>query len=258
MSSTAADAGEFSLLIVEADPSMVDEAAESLAEAFHLDPAVAQQVVKAVPIVFARGLTKYEVRAITPKLVELSKMGIELRITARPTGQIPSLHWPIRPQFTAANSGGPHVNPAFDWSDTAFVCPSCREAFLFKRLGRLPLGEDASDDGPAAKGDTDFVTPPAGSLPPLAQAVEEASVVPPSNNPDDQYSVSLSKIADPSRADKAAELIAKYKGIPLPEAKNLTTRLVIPIARNISLSDAQQILEDFKRHRIFGRMSKVK
>ena len=60
MSSTAADAGEFSLLIVEADPSMVDEAAESLAEAFHLDPAVAQQVVKAVPIVFARGLTKYD------------------------------------------------------------------------------------------------------------------------------------------------------------------------------------------------------
>ncbi|HTF57821.1 MAG TPA: hypothetical protein VK661_11370 [Planctomycetota bacterium] len=258
MPSTAPDAGEFSLLIVEADPAMVDEAAESLAEAFHLDPAVAQQVIKAAPIVFARGLTKHEVKAIIPKLVDLSKMGIELRITARPTGQIPSLHWPIRPQFTAANSGGAHMNPAFDWSDTAFVCPSCREAFLFKRIGRVPLGDNPADNGPTAKGDTDFVTPPVGSLPPLSKAVEEASVVPPSHDPADQYSVSLSKIADPSRADKAAELIAKYKGIPLPEARNLTTRLVIPIARNISLADAQQILEDFKRHRIFGRMSKVK
>ncbi|HEY3226449.1 MAG TPA: hypothetical protein VGK61_05605 [Planctomycetota bacterium] len=258
MASTSGDAGEFSLLIVEADPAMIDEAAESLAEAFHLDPTVAEQVIKAVPIVFARGLSKHEVKAIVPKLVELSKMGIELRVTARPTGQMPSLHWPIRPQFTAANSGGARMTPAFDWTDTAFVCPSCREAFLFKRIGRVPLGDNPPERATGPDSDTDFVTPPAGSLPPLSKAVEEASTVPPSRDPDDQYSVILSKIADPTRADKAAELIAKYKGIPLPEARNLTTRLVIPIARNVSRNDAQQILEDFKRHRIFGRMSKVK
>ena len=123
MASPASDAGDFSLIVVEVDAAIIDEAAESLSEAFRLDPGVTQQVLRSAPIVFARGLTKHEIKAITPKLVDLSKMGIEWRVTARPTGKLPKLNWPVRPQFTAGNSGGAALTPAFDWQDSAFVCP---------------------------------------------------------------------------------------------------------------------------------------
>src|SRR5688572_12514868 len=103
------DAGDFSLVVAEVDAAMIDEAADSLAETFHLDAAVAAQVLKSAPIVFARGLTRNEVKAITNKLVDLSKMGIEWRVTARATGKLPKLNWPVRPQFTAANSAGSKV-----------------------------------------------------------------------------------------------------------------------------------------------------
>jgi len=230
MASPTSDPGEFSLIVAEVDAAMIDEAAGSLSDAFHLDPAVALQVLKSAPIVFVRGLTRHEVKAISPKLVELSKMGIELRVTARPTGKLPKLNWPVRPQFTAANSGGPKISPAFEWEDSAFVCPSCGEAFVFKRVGPLPLGSTPSE---------------------VIAGGEESPG--PST---DSYSVTLSAVADPAKAEKAAELIAKFQGIPVDEARQLTAQPVIAVARNVSRTDAQIILEEFKKYRLFGRMSK--
>jgi hypothetical protein len=245
MASPSADAGDFSLVVVEVDAAMIDEAAESLADAFRLEPAVAQQVLRSAPIVFAKGVTRAEVKAISPKLVELSKMGIEWRVTARPTGKLPKLNWPVRPQFTAANSGGPALTPAFDWQDSAFICPSCGEAFQFKRLGALPLGATPSEDEPTLKGSE---ASPSG---PTSATAEE-----PAANSTDTYNVILSGVADPTKADKAAELIARFQGIPVDEARAMTSQPVIAVARNVSRTDAQLILEEFKRYRLFGRMSK--
>jgi ribosomal protein L7/L12 len=72
------------------------------------------------------------------------------------------------------------------------------------------------------------------------------------------YNVFLSKITDTSKRDKAAELIAKVKGCTGSEAKELTTRLVIPLAKNVSKAKAEDILNQFKKLKIFGRMTKVK
>ncbi|HEU4339723.1 MAG TPA: hypothetical protein VFS19_06615 [Planctomycetota bacterium] len=233
MASPPSDPGEFSLIVAEVDAAMIDEAAGSLADAFRLDPAVALQVLKSAPIVFVRGLTRHEIKAVSAKLVELSKMGIELRVTARPTGKLPKLNWPVRPQFTAADSGGPKISPAFEWEDSAFICPSCGEAFVFKRVGPLPLGSAPSEE-------------------PAPTAAGEESPGPST----DSYSVTLSAVADPAKAEKAAELIAKFQGIPVDEARQLTAQPVIAVARNVSRTDAQIILEEFKRYRLFGRMSK--
>jgi hypothetical protein len=74
----------------------------------------------------------------------------------------------------------------------------------------------------------------------------------------DLYNVFLSKITDTSKRDKAAELISKVKGCSTPEAKELTTRLVIPLAKNVPKQKAEDILNQFKRLKIFGRMTKVK
>lgn len=236
MASPPSDPGEFSLIVVEVDAAMIDESAETLADAFHLDPAVALQVLKSAPIVFVRGLTRHEIKAISPKLVELSKMGIELRVTARPTGKLPKLNWPVRPQFTAADSGGPKISPAFEWQDSAFVCPSCGEAFVFKRVGSLALGSTPTEE-PA----------PAAAAPPVEESGAQST---------DGYSVTLSTVSDPAKAEKAAELIARYQGIPVDEARRLTAQPVISVARNLSRTDAQIILEELKKYRLFGRMSK--
>src|SRR4026207_2196192 len=70
MASPASDAGDFSLIVVEVDAAILDEAAGAPSEAFRLDPGVTQQILRSAPIVFARGLTKHEIKAITPKLVD--------------------------------------------------------------------------------------------------------------------------------------------------------------------------------------------
>ena len=48
------------------------------------------------------------------------------------------------------------------------------------------------------------------------------------------------------------------KGCTGNEAKELTTRLVIPLAKNVPKAKAEDILNQFKKLKIFGRMTKVK
>jgi hypothetical protein len=361
----ASEAGEFNLIVVEVESARLTDAAKAFGKAFGLDETIATQICKSAPIIFAQKLTKQEVKAITSTLGDLSKNGMEFRVTARVAGKLPKVNWPVRPQFTAGGAAG--VNGlAFEWDNNAFVCPGCGESFLFRRLGKLQLAEPpvvvgsngaeaaAAAAAPAlaaraaspqhvkasvsASKDDDFaesalpapravgvegVAPLAGEgesldlpealddlklpdeplqeepmLPdaeplaapepleelsgsdggfaaeaePLAATdppdapVAEEPVAEPEAPPAEEepveagelYNVFLSKITDTSKRDKAAELIAKVKGCSTSEAKELTTRLVIPLAKNVSKNKAEDILNQFKKLKIFGRMTKVK
>ncbi|MBI3856908.1 MAG: hypothetical protein HY293_14570 [Planctomycetes bacterium] len=360
----APEAGEFNLIVVEVESARLADAAKAFGRAFNLDDTIATQICKSAPIIFAQKLNKAEVKAITPVLGDLSKNGMEFRVTARVAGKLPKVNWPVRPQFTAG--GAPAVTGlAFEWDNNAFVCPGCGESFLFRRLGKLQLAEPpaaaGSNGAEAAKAaaapamaaraaapqpvkasvssgsDMGFaeaalpapravgvegVAPLAGEgesldlpetveelkpqdeapmtedlLPdaePLAPAepIEELSgsdggfaaeaeplaATDPADAPAEEpmaeaeaapveeeaveggelYNVFLSKITDTSKRDKAAELISKVKGCSTSEAKELTTRLVIPLAKNVSKNKAEDILNQFKKLKIFGRMTKVK
>jgi hypothetical protein len=356
-----AEAGEFNLIVAGVESDKIAEASRQFSRAFSLDETVAQQICKAAPIVFAQKLTKSEVKAISPALTDLSRSGMEFRVTARVAAKLPKVNWPVRPQFTAGGASG--VNGlAFEWDNNAFVCPGCGETFLFRRLGQLALADapegqptngshavEAKASAPVAKAaepakaavrgsSMQFAdeAPPAPQLvgvegvQPLAgeaesldlpEAVEEVNLdalpdsgseassvedllpeapagdtapaeelsagefseaaeelAPEEPAPSDTaaetsteevaeeapveagelYNVFLSKITDTSKRDKAAELISKVKGCSTGEAKELTTRLVIPLAKNVPKAKAEDILNQFKKLKIFGRMTKVK
>jgi len=359
----APEAGEFNLIVVEVESSRIPDAAKAFGRAFNLDDTIATQICKSAPIIFAQKLTKQEVKAITPILGELSKSGLEFRVTARVAGKLPKVNWPVRPQFTAG--GAPAVSGlAFEWDNNAFVCPGCGESFLFRRLGKLQLVEAppsvgsngaeaaqaaaapamaarsaapqqvratvgsstmgfASEAMPAPRAvgvegvaplagegesldlpetvdemqpqeealsepllpDADPLPPPepleelpgsdggfaADAEPQLSEPEPEPEPAPVAepepapaveeeapNETGELYNVFLSKITDTSKRDKAAELISKVKGCSTSEAKELTTRLVIPLAKNVSKNKAEDILNQFKKLKIFGRMTKVK
>src|SRR5262245_45128298 len=142
----ASEAGDFSLIVVEVESARLTDAAKSFGRAFGLDETIATQICKSAPIIFAQKLTKQEVKAITGTLENLSKVGMEFRVTARVAGKLPKVNWPVRPQFTAGGAAG--VNGlAFEWDNNAFVCPGCGESFLFRRLGKLQLAEAPASVG---------------------------------------------------------------------------------------------------------------
>ncbi len=341
------EVGEFNLIITEVDAGRIGDAAGAFAKSFSLDETLSSQILKSAPIIFATKLTKSEVKAITPKLTELSNQGLEFRVTARVAGKVPKVNWPVRPQFTAAGSGGPN-GLAFEWDNNAFVCPGCGETFLFRRLGQLKLAEAAAEvaapvaraavvarpvprpapvaapvaddmgleddiaapepfeegslegvegeplpgegesldlsepaadvseagdggevslddipDAPAEDALSDGVAPePPGDEPSLSDSADEAqaaaSPMQQAAEGEEAFNVFLSKITDKTKQDKVAELIGKIKGCSASEAKELCSRLVIPIAKNVGKKQAEDILEQFKRIKIFGRMTKVK
>lgn len=338
----ATEVGEFSLIVTAVESARIPEVAKDFGKAFNLDDTIATQICKSAPIIFAQKLTKSEVKAITPMLGELSRGGMEFRVTARVATRLPKVNWPVRPQFTVG--GIPGVSGlAFEWDNNAFVCPSCGENFLFRRLGKLNLVDAPATDGNgmettrsatpsssariavaktvratvAASAGVDAGMDFADEAPPaqmegvegmqplagegesfdLPETVEETGLSddPVADKPislddlpseeggevrvgaeeiqsfepevgeevsaadaDELYNVFLSKITDTSKRDKAAELIAGVKGCSTSEAKELTTRLVIPLAKNVDRIKAEEVLNQFKKLKIFGRMTKVR
>src|SRR6185295_7791997 len=100
----ASEAGEFNLIVVEVESARLPDAAKAFGRAFGLDETIATQICKSAPIIFAQKLTKQEVKAITPTLGDLSKNGMEFRVTARIAGKLPKVNWPVRPQRSAATA----------------------------------------------------------------------------------------------------------------------------------------------------------
>ena len=145
---------EFNVVVVKADEARSAGIASAFNRILGLDEALAAQVIKSAPIVFLQKASKAEVKALSPRLAELSREGVEFRITARPLGKIPKVNWPIRPQFTVGGSAA-GAGVTFAWDQCAFVCPSCGETYVFKRLGKLSLGEPAAA-APVSEPETTF------------------------------------------------------------------------------------------------------
>ncbi len=364
MANQTNDQGEFLLIITEVENGQDEAVSGEFAAAFSLDPDIAGQILKSTPIIFAQNLTKKEVKAITPKLKDLSAKGLEFRVTSRVPDKTPKINWPVRPQFTAGGSGRSN-GVAFEWNNNAFICPGCGETFLFRRLGKLnyqevpvatpvpapavatrapkqkpapkPVAQAApvqtspeqdlgiSDDledevmeivddevmeivddgeisGAEVLGEEELLEVPdnvdeieledvdlsseVGDLDDVEMEVEEISldaetvtdesqpkgvISPPDETAvgdadlleeeaptGERYNVFLSKITDSARREKAATLLSKVKGCTQAEAKELATRLVIPLAKGVSKGKAEDVLGQFKKLRVFGRMTKVK
>ncbi len=128
-----AETKDFTLILVKGDAGL---GTDRFARTFSIDEAQARQFCASAPVILAEGLTKSDVKDYSPRLAELSKAGLEFRITARPTRGLPKVHWPSGQPF----SGG---EAEYSLNNSAFVCPSCGESFLFQRSGEFSIEEPA-------------------------------------------------------------------------------------------------------------------
>jgi len=113
-------------------------------------------------------------------------------------------------------------------------------------------------DGTETSGESSFEEPSSGEL---SEAVEEevpAAAGDLAVASGEMYNVFLSKISDRKKQQKAATVIAEVKRCTEQEARELASRLVIPLAKNVSKEQAEDILSKFKKLKIFGRMTRAK
>jgi hypothetical protein len=139
---------KFELIIEDLNQASLEDASREFSKSFGLEQSIAARILKALPIVFLTEVTRSELKALTPRLLELSSKGLTFRVTAQSTQNLPKVTWPIRPNFVIGSVQ--HTDGiSFDWGNNAFVCPGCGETFLFKRLGKLYLGPQVQPAPPA-------------------------------------------------------------------------------------------------------------
>lgn len=186
--------GPTALIVVAADPGRLEEAAGRMAEELAVEHDMAVQILKGAPILFINGLTKTEVRALTPRLQKISEAGVEFRLTQSPSAQVAKVNWPIRPAF--APGGGPTAGVSIGWDRGTFSCPGCGETYAVRRL--------ASADGVPAP------APAKAAALPTAEAEAEAPPPPAPSR--------VEGPADDTSLDAAVDMMADLGDEPPPEA----------------------------------------
>lgn len=132
-----ADQAPYTVIIEKVDAGRIDEAASSLRKTLGMETEMARTILQSLPLIFIRNLTKADVKGVAPALMEISKSGVEFRITTK-TAKLPKLNWPLKPHFLSSNDA---TAVAFEWNGLGFVCPSCGESFVFKKVGKVQLFE---------------------------------------------------------------------------------------------------------------------
>jgi ribosomal protein L7/L12 len=108
---------------------------------------------------------------------------------------------------------------------------------------RVPIPAGAS---PAAPAPVDrLVDVPSGMMP----AVDQKPEVP------ETYNVFLSQIASEEKREDAAKLLVEFRKCTLEEARELVTRSMIPVAKDVSKSEAEVALHRFRMIKVAGRMT---
>lgn len=130
----------FNLILEHSTIPDRDEAAKGLSSLFGFDRDHADYILDCAPILLIAKLQKGDIKALTPRLTELSKLGLTFRVTTRIAEKIPRILWPSQPSFTQP-AHGMVSGLGFVWENARFLCPSCGEAFILKRIGNIPLKE---------------------------------------------------------------------------------------------------------------------
>jgi ribosomal protein L7/L12 len=71
------------------------------------------------------------------------------------------------------------------------------------------------------------------------------------------FNVFVPEVRDPQRREEAIQLLAEIRGVPIDEARKLAQRLMIPVARDVTKEQAEEILSRFRKIRAFGRMMRA-
>lgn len=136
---------EYNVILTFTPDIGVEEIASEFARHFKFEQEVAEQILRSAPVVFLRHMSKKDIKAIKPSLLELSRLGVEFTISPRLPKNIPSIIWPFQPTFAATTEGEVVKAINFQWAGSAIVCPGCGEVFVFRPIGKpsLKIEEDA-------------------------------------------------------------------------------------------------------------------
>ncbi|MBI5360017.1 MAG: hypothetical protein HZA48_05485 [Planctomycetes bacterium] len=144
----------FKVIVNQPEEPALTAALPQFAKAFSLPEDAAAQILSAAPIVLMTGLTKNEAKLLKPVLIKLSSAGMEFKITVIPDKGIPYVIWPFKPHITLKGIEENIPGIAFEWRNTAVVCPSCGETFAIKPIGKTQQAKPISIHAAIAQTET--------------------------------------------------------------------------------------------------------
>lgn len=281
----------YHIIITGINESLLPQAVKEFALACNLTDEISGQILKNSPITFLSNLSRNEMKSIKPKLLYLSKSGIEFTVSPTLSPDIPGVIWPI-PSYYKQIAGGKILNYIdYQCDNNAFICPKCGESFIFQRINNpfvsfeqlikqlsvpppAPEKEEVKDVLPEnvvpedkvmelapLEVEEDKVEP----LPVLEEEVveevkeeivEAPEIVEEPLIEEGDCALILKGVNSKEKRDYTAKVIAEIKNISFEEAIKLIQYTSTPVIEGLTEADSSKCLKMLQEIRVTGRITK--
>ncbi|MBI3099672.1 MAG: hypothetical protein HYY93_15795 [Planctomycetes bacterium] len=198
-SDTKAMTALYDVIVTVADGPRIDEASGVFARSFSISPESAGQVLKCAPIIFLSGIKRSEIRTIKSALYEVSKYGVEFKLTSKPSPAIPRVVWPTKPNIETLGHTAAIPALGFTFGNAAITCPSCGEVLVVRQLGK-PVIHPAAPATPSS-------SPALKPAPAPAPSKPAARAAPPPPKPEPKPAKKPARVEEPEEIEEPLELV---------------------------------------------------
>ncbi len=244
----------FAVVLPEvSDAEAAELVKDELAKIFTLLKRTAATIIDSAPIILIEDATREEARFLQKHFKDVTGATLGVHLRSELDGQWPRLSWPSRPAvlrelLSAAEDA---TNSEDRFGEVEFVESS---------IGVRKMISDAEDGKEVASQTATTAEKPAP--PPTPQSAPKKRKIPDfmkkqeDGNDTFSYNVFLSGVPSEAKKQRATELLCELKGISELEASELMARTIIPIAKDLTKTQADEIEKMFQESRLNVRVMK--
>ncbi|MFH1548967.1 MAG: hypothetical protein ABIH04_00250 [Planctomycetota bacterium] len=235
------------------DADIVELVKDELAKTFTLLKRTAATIIDSAPIILIEDATREEADSLQKHFKDVTGATLGIHLRCELDGQWPRLSWPRRPAVLREllSAAGQTANSENRFGEVEYVESNVgvREMILDAEGGK----EVATQTAATAEVP---VPPPNPKSAPKKRGIPDFMKKQEDENDTFAYNVFLSGVPSEAKKQRAIELICELKGISELEASELMTRTIIPIAKDLTRAQSEEIEKLFHESRLNVRVMK--
>ncbi len=259
MAIRSADNGSFAVLLPELKNGTRESVTTELAKIFTILKRTASTIVDSAPIIILDDASQEEANSIQRYFKAVSKIDVVLHPSVSVNGEWARINWPQRPKIDSEIFSDSHVfketfgELEFSNSDLG--------------IGEIDFNTENSQTAETPQTTTAAPIELAPEAPPTQPAAQKAPATKKSLIPEFMlkqsdssdsfcYNVFLSGTPNATKKQRAIELICELKGISELEANELMSRTIVPVAKDMTNKQADEVKKMFNTNGINVRIMK--
>ncbi len=251
--------GSFAVLLPELQSGSRETVTNELAKIFTILKRTASKIVDSAPIILLDDVSQEEANSIRRYFKTVSDIEILIHPSVSVNGVWARLNWPQRPKINSEILSGSHIFKE-TFGELEFSNSEAEIGEIVFNTEGSRTAETPATPAPTPSASTTVAKPatPASQPAPAPKKNKIPEFMQEQNDNNDAFCYSIFLSGTPSEAKKqrTIELICELKGISELEANELMSRTIVPIAKDMTKKQADEVQKLFNSSALNVRIMK--